>query len=136
MIQDLDRRDLNLIMLNGCVIAWYNIIDPAKIHAITGLPVICVSYEESEGLEGHISHHFPGNSEKISQYRSLGDRIPVLLSNGYTLFARGWGISDSEMVRACRLFTYHGKIPEPLRVARLCARSVMRSPTQSRCAER
>jgi uncharacterized protein len=136
MVSDLDRRDLNLIMLNGCVIAWYNIINPAHISTITGLPVICASYEESEGLDSHIEHHFPGNTRKISQYRSLGYRIPVLLTNGYTLYARGWGISDKEVIRVCSLFTHHGKIPEPLRVARLCARSIMKSPKSSSCAVR
>jgi endonuclease V-like protein UPF0215 family len=136
MIRNLDRKDLNLIMLNGCVIAWYNIIDPAHIHASTGLPVICASYEESDGLEGHIAHHFPGNARKITQYQALGDRIPVMLMNGYTVFARGWGISEREVIRACRLFTHHGKIPEPLRVARLCARGVMQSFMRSQYAER
>ena len=134
MIHDLDRQDLNLIMISGCVIAWYNIIDPAYVHEITGLPVMCVSYEESEGLEEHIAHHFPGNSEKIAQYRALGDRIPVLLPNGYTVYARGWGMTNHETIRACRIFTHHGKIPEPLRVARICARAVMHhyhAPTTS-----
>jgi endonuclease V-like protein UPF0215 family len=125
MVEDLDRNDLNGIMLSGCVIAWYNIVNPAKIHAATQIPVICVSYQESEGLEGHIEHHFPGNTDKLENYQALGARIPVLLPNGYTLYARGWGLTDTELVRSCRIFTIHGKIPEPLRVARLCARSVM-----------
>ncbi|MDD3111717.1 MAG: DUF99 family protein, partial [Methanofollis liminatans] len=30
---DFEREDVNLIMLSGCIIAWYNIIDPAAVHA-------------------------------------------------------------------------------------------------------
>ena len=131
MISDLDRHDLNLIMLSGCVIAWYNIIDPAAIHSLTGIPIICVSYEESEGLEEHIMHHFPGDDERIARYRGLGDRTEVLLPTGYSLYARGWGVTEKELVRACIMFTHHGKIPEPLRVARIAARSLMQY-TQAR----
>lgn len=127
MIEGLNRKDLNLIMLSGCVIAWFNIIDPGTIHTITGLPIICVSYQESEGLSRHIAHHFPGNEKKIQMYHALGNRIEILLPNNYTLYARGWGLPDNEVIRACRIFTHHGRIPEPLRVARLCARSAMAS---------
>jgi len=125
MIRDLDRQDLNLIMLSGCVIAWYNIIDPAVIHKEVDLPVICVSYEESEGLDEHIKHHFPGDEERVARYHNLGDRTEVHLPTGYSLYARGWGVTEKELTRACVLFTHHGKIPEPLRVARIAARSVM-----------
>jgi uncharacterized protein len=124
MIRELNRQDLNLIMLSGCVIAWYNIINPSEIHIATKIPVICVSYEESEGLEDHILLHFPGDIDRVARYQNLGDRTEVSLPTGYSLFARGWGVTEKEMARACRLFTHHGKIPEPVRVARIAARSM------------
>ena len=34
----LNRRDINVIMLSGCVIAWFNIINPALIAQETGIP--------------------------------------------------------------------------------------------------
>ncbi len=131
MIRELDRHDLNLIMLSGSVIAWYNIIDPAAIYSLTGIPVISISYEESEGLEEHIRHHFPGDTGRINRYKALGERIEVPLPTGYSLFARGWGVTEKELTRACIIFTHHGKIPEPLRVARIAARSMMQY-TQAR----
>ena len=51
MVRRLNRSDINLIMLSGCVIAWFNVLDPSRISLETGIPVICVSYEDSEGLE-------------------------------------------------------------------------------------
>ncbi len=131
MISGLDRKDINLIMLSGCVIAWYNIIEPLIINHTTGIPVICVSYEESEGLQEKIEHHFPGDTDRINRYKALGERIEVPLPTGYSLFARGWGLTEKETIRACRLLTHHGKIPEPLRVARIAARSLMQY-TQAR----
>lgn len=130
IISTLNRKDLNLIMLSGCVIAWFNIIEPEEIFHKTGLPVICVSYEESEGLREHIERHFPGDRERIKRYEALGERDLVLLPSGFTLYTRGWGISKEDSIRACRLLTLHGKIPEPLRVARLCARGLMNHITQ------
>jgi endonuclease V-like protein UPF0215 family len=124
MVQNLGRKDLNVILISGCVIAWFNVIDPERIAAETGLPVICVTYEESDGLLGDIRHHFPGDEARLSAYRKLGERVPVALHTGQTLYLRAAGISAADASRFCNDFTLDGKIPEPLRVARLCARQV------------
>jgi uncharacterized protein len=124
MINELERNDVNVIMLSGCIIAWFNIIDPAKIAQETGKPVICVTYEESEGLLPEIGHHFPGDTERISAYKNLGERIRVALHTQQTIFIRCWGIDSDDGSRLCNDFTREGKIPEPLRVARLLARKL------------
>ena len=124
MVQNLDRKDLNVILLSGCVIAWFNIIDPGRIAAETGLPVICVTYEESDGLLDDIRAHFPGDDARLEAYRKLGDRKPVLLRTGQTLYLRSYGMDAADAARFCDDFTLDGKIPEPLRVARLCARQL------------
>jgi endonuclease V-like protein UPF0215 family len=128
MVASLDRQDINAIMVNGCVIAWYNVINPRAIRETTGLPVICVSYKKSEGLAEHIRHHFPDDEERINAYKDLGVRCMIQIANGMVLYARGYGCTDDEVRRLIRIFTLHGKIPEPLRVARLCARTVMQTP--------
>ncbi|MDX8549921.1 DUF99 family protein [Methanospirillum sp. J.3.6.1-F.2.7.3] len=125
MITSLDRQDVNAILLNGGVIAWYNVINPVEIMEKTGFPVICVSYKDSNGLSGHIRHHFPGDEERIKAYKDLGERMVVPLKTGLFLYARGYGCSDYEVMKLCKIFTLHGKIPEPVRVARLCARTIM-----------
>ena len=123
----LARRDINVLMIGGSVIAWYNIIDPAAVHQATGLPVVVVTYEESEGLDEDIRRHFPDDVERLAAYRRLGDRLPVRLRSGYTLFVRSCGISPEDAARLCNDFTYEGRVPEPIRVARLVARGVVRS---------
>ncbi len=125
MIRDLDRRDINSVLISGCVIAWFNIIDPGRIADESGIPVICVTYEESDGLLEDIRHHFPGDTARIEAYRRLGDRVPVELSRQATIYLRAAGIGPEDAIRFCRDFTLEGKIPEPLRVARLCARQVL-----------
>ena len=125
MVDELERRDINVIMLSGCVIAWFNVIDPAKIAKETRKPVICVTYEESDGLLEDIRHHVPEDIQRISAYRNLGERIRVELHTKQTIFIRCWGIGVSDGTRLCNDFTVEGKIPEPLRVARLCARKLI-----------
>ena len=122
MVRDLDRKDINVIMLSGCVIAWFNVIDPARILQETGIPVICVSYEDSDGLEADIRHHFPRDEQRVAAYRMLGERTPVTLHTHQTIYLRAWGLSPVDASKLCNDFTLEGKIPEPLRVARLCSR--------------
>ncbi|HOJ96357.1 MAG TPA: DUF99 family protein [Methanospirillum sp.] len=125
MIASLDREDINAIMLNGCVIAWYNVINPDAITKKANIPVICVSYKDSEGLADHIRHHFPGDEDRVRAYERLGERMRIHVKTGLSVYARGYGCSEQEVRQLIRIFTLHGKIPEPLRVARLCARTVL-----------
>lgn len=127
MVQGLDRRDINVIMLSGCVIAWFNVVDPGRISQETGIPVICVSYGESDGLEADIRNHFPKDEIRIAAYHRLGERIPVILHTRETIFLRSWGMGLTDASALCNDFTLEGKIPEPLRVARLCSRHLIHS---------
>jgi endonuclease V-like protein UPF0215 family len=126
LYEDFGREDINIIMVSGCVISWFNIIDPRRVRDETGKGTIIVTYEDSEGLEDEISHHFPGDRERLLAYYALGPRTPFILSTGYTIHLRSYGISGRDAERLCNDFTLDGKVPEPLRVARLCARAVHR----------
>jgi endonuclease V-like protein UPF0215 family len=130
------RKDINAVMISGCVISWFNIIDPLRVREETGRPTIVVTYEASEGIEEDIIHNFPHDEVRLSCYRALGTRIPHLLPTGYTIYMRAYGISDEDAGALCSAFTYDGKIPEPIRVARLFARAVMQSQILSGMRER
>ncbi|TAJ44002.1 endonuclease dU [Methanofollis fontis] len=126
LYESLGRRDINLIMLSGCVIAWYNIIEPARVSQATGCPVIVVTYEDSEGLEDDISTHFPDDTERLAAYRRLGERSAFTPGTGHTLYYRAEGIEHEAACQMIDALTLAGRVPEPLRVARLAARAVMR----------
>ncbi len=121
--QTLDRRDINVIFLSGCVIAFFNIIDPHRVNDCTGLPVVCVTYEESTGLEEDIRHHFPGDTGGWTHTAGWANAHPTSCPDGQTVYLRSWGIDPPDAGRLCTAFTREGKIPEPLRVARLSARA-------------
>ena len=51
MIRSLKRNDVNCIMLDGLIISMYNIIHGEEIREKTGIPVIAITFKDSEGLE-------------------------------------------------------------------------------------
>jgi len=123
--RSLEREDLNIILLNGCIISWFNIIDVEKVFQETSVPVICVTYEPSEGLEKYISEYFGEDSERMELYRRLGNREKISI-NGHELYLRAAGLSRREAERILEKFSHFGGVPEPLRVARIIARGIMR----------
>jgi len=130
MYKTLDREDVNLLMLNGCVISWYNVVDLYKVAEETGLPLLCVTYEESEGLEKYFKELFPQDWERrVEIYHKNKERTLLKLDTGYTVYIRFINMSLEEAKGILNKFTSHGAVPEPLRVARLLARSILRTLT-------
>jgi len=128
MYRTLERDDINVLMLNGCVISWYNVIDLERVYSEIMLPLICVTYEESEGLEKYFLELFPEDCEKrIEIYRKNGPRTVIRLRTGHEVYVRFYGMSLEEAKGILNKFTLHGAIPEPLRIARLLARGLMRT---------
>ncbi len=129
IFESLQRDDINVIMLNGCVISWFNIIDIMEVYKRLQIPLICVTYEESEGLEEHIAKHFEAHERdsRIEAYRRLGDRVPVELQDGFEVLIRFLGIEKPEAGAVLKKFVVQGKVPEPLRVAKIVARATLRS---------
>lgn len=128
LFKSLRRGDINLLMLNGCVIAWFNVIDLRRVHESLNLPLICVTYDESEGLEKYLREYFPEDWEqRLGVFNKNSGRSEILLHTGYKVFERELGIEHDEAVRMLNMFTFQGSIPEPLRLARLLARTIHRA---------
>lgn len=135
LFRDLDRTDINVIMLNGCIISLFNLVDLERVFEKTSIPVVCVTYEESGGLEKYFEE-FENSSERLEIYKRLGPRVPIKLHTGHEVFVRFVGIgkenkeNEEDKEREVRAlldkFTIQGAVPEPLKVARLFARTVMR----------
>jgi len=120
----LRRRDINLLMINGTIIAWYNVIDLHKVHEELGLPLISVTYEESKGIEDNL-RRLPRGEERVKIYRRNGEREEVTLKTGYRVFIRRLGLGKKEARLLLNKFVKEGSVPEPLRVARLVARGAL-----------
>ncbi len=124
LYSSLDRTDINFVMIGGLIISMYNIIDIERLYQELKIPIIGVTFEESEGLDEHIRRQFPDNwQSKIDAYHKLGSREEIKLKTGYSVFLRAQGISVKSAKQAINKFLLQGSIPEPIRVARLVARA-------------
>ena len=120
------RNDINLIMVSGAILSLYNIIDVDELSRTTKLPVVCLTYKETAGIEGSIRRHFPeGAEEKLKAYRKLGRRRGVRLRTGHRVYVRTSGMESSAVGPVLDAFTLQGSIPEPVRVAKLLARALL-----------
>lgn len=126
LYEGLERRDINLLLLNGCIISWYNIIDLDAVYEALGIPLVCVTYEESEGLEKYF-REFEDGEKRIAVYKRLGKRTTIRLRTGHEVLVRYCGLeNEKEAKRALDKFTLQGAVPEPLKVARLLARAALK----------
>ena len=126
MYDELNRPDINYVLISGLVLSLYNIVDIKKIHEKLQIPIIGVTYNESEGLDSAIKHHFPESYEsKIKQYQKLGNRDKITLNTSSDIFVRRQGCDLHEVKRLLNELTIQGSFPEPLRVAQLLAKSLL-----------
>ena len=126
MYHSLKREDIMAIMLNGCIISWFNVIDLQRLHKETRLPIISISYRPSKGIRKYFIEYFPEDWEKrIEIYERNGPRIEIRNKNNLNLYLRAIGIDTDDAAKLVDRYTIFGRIPEPLRIARLIAHSLL-----------
>jgi endonuclease V-like protein UPF0215 family len=131
LLEKLHRQDINVIILNGCVISWFNVIDLQEVFQASSIPLICVTYDASEGLDKYFQELFPTTwQQRLQIYQQNGVRILVTLKTGKCVFTRYFGLSLAEVKGVLNKFTVFGAVPEPIRVARLLARTLMKQSTE------
>ena len=121
----LNRKDIRVIVLSGTIISLYNIIDLNRLYEECSVPIIAVTYEESGGLEKYLLE-LPDAEERLRIYSKNGPRVLVRLKNNYYVYIRPVGITIGNAIEILNLFAIHGRYIEPLRVARILARSIFK----------
>jgi len=128
MYEKLGRPDVSFLLISGIVISLYNIVDVRKISEKTELPVIGVTYEESQGIEDAIKHHFPNSyKSKLAEYSKLGSREKITLHTSHNLYIRNEGCTILEAKQLLDKMTLQGSIPEPLKIAHLLANTLLKA---------
>ena len=126
MYEDLKRPDISYVLISGLIISMYNIINIKKIFDSIKIPIIAVTYKESEGIEEAIKHHFPDSFDsKIKEYHELEDREKISLHTSSDVFIRREGCSLGDAKYLLNELTLQGSFPEPLRVAQLLAKTML-----------
>lgn len=135
LFQKLKRNDINIILLSGSVLSLYNIVDVESLSKELGKPVVALTFKKSQSdLTRNIRAKFEEKEAetKIKLLRKLGLPKQLKLKTGYRIFVRAEGISDDETRKILDKFTLQGAIPEPVRVARLFAKTLALSSREKR----
>ena len=121
---DLDREDVQYLLLAGIAPAWFNVLDLPAIADAVSRPVLSLSFESSPGLEPALRREFSGDAldERLATYRRQPPRRRVEV-NDDAVWVRAVGVDADRTAEIVRAYTPEGGRPEPLRVARLAARA-------------
>ncbi|MFB6123980.1 MAG: DUF99 family protein [Haloferacaceae archaeon] len=124
LFADLNRDDVQYVLVSGIAPAWFNVVDLRALHESLGRPVLSVSFETSQGLEAALREQFSGAAlqRRLETYRAQPERQRVAVDDE-TVFVRAVGVDPDRATDVVRAFTPEGGRPEPLRVARLAARA-------------
>ncbi len=125
MYRKMKRNDISAIIINGCVLSMYNIVEAEKVKEQTSLPVVCIASREGKNLENTMVLHNDVN--KIEAYRRLGKQSCIMLKTGYYIWVRAFGLNLNEATNLLNLYTITGRVPEPVRVARLISSACLKN---------
>ncbi len=121
----LGRSDVNYVLVSGMILSRYNVVDLKELHEALRIPVIGLSYHDSDGIESAIRQNFPNSFEpKVAAYRKLGGRQRIRLRTSHDVFVRVSGCTTNDAACILNKLTLHGSVPEPVRVSRLAARAL------------
>jgi endonuclease V-like protein UPF0215 family len=124
---DLDREDVQYLLLSGIAPAWFNLVDLAALNDAVSRPVLSVSFGASPGLEPALREQFSGSDldDRLRLYRAQPPRRRIEM-DGDAVWVRAAGVDADRAADVVRAYTPEGGRPEPLRVARLAARAARR----------
>jgi len=115
MYRNMNRNDINCILLGGTIISILNIVDGQKLQSTLQLPVISVTSIERKGLKRHNLMRLENGRSRLRLYDDLPEREELRLRTGKTVHVRIWGITQSETLSLLNEITLQGSRPEPIR---------------------
>lgn len=128
MYNNLKRNDIGFILLDGMIISMFNIIDGEAIHNNIGIPLIIITFKNSQGIDNIIKKHFPDSYKtRLALLNKLGKRDTILLKTDKFLLIRTWGIKLEDAVKLLNSFLIQGSIPEPIKLAKIISRAYLKT---------
>ncbi|MEM1569308.1 MAG: DUF99 family protein [Candidatus Bathyarchaeia archaeon] len=115
---------LDLILLHGVPYAGFNLIDACRLYEETSYPVLCIldRKPDIQRVKKALRMRFLDWQERL---RILEKTTPVELSLGCVkLIVAVQGLTLDEAAKLLRETTLLGKMPEPLRVAKIIAKGL------------
>ena len=119
---------IQAILMQGIAVAGFNVVDLARLHRETAIPVLVVTRRRPRmELVRAALARTPGGTEKWALIEQAG-----ALERLGALWVQRVGLTTSEAAALLRATTSHGNIPEPLRLAHIIAGGVERGASRGR----
>ena len=118
MAASLHRDDISYVMVWGTILSRYNLVDVEDVSLRLRVPVLGLSDRWRRDAEATICAKYP---ERLEKYRSMEPHTAIRLRTGIVVYARLAGCDKNEAELLLNRVTLQGRIPEPVRVARLLA---------------
>ncbi|MEM2099468.1 MAG: DUF99 family protein [Candidatus Bathyarchaeia archaeon] len=115
------------VLLSGVSFAGFNIIDPTVIHESYGKPVVVVSRTKPDNaaVKRALIRHFKDWKMRWSIFEKLGKVYEIkVVEDAEPVYIEVIGETFAWACTLMRAFSFCGRMPEPLRVARLIARGI------------
>lgn len=119
--------DGDAVILGGITFAGFNIVDPVRVHRVTGRPVIVYSGEEpdNESVLNALKTHFHDWQERWKIIQSAG---PIHTTKPFPreppVYFEVVGNTKEWAEKVLRTSAMVSRIPEPVRVAGIVARGL------------
>jgi hypothetical protein len=118
---------VDLVLSDSVPIAGFNMIDAGTIKERAGKPTVFVlpDMPDAEGVEGALRKHFPDWKCRLEILAAAGKLTTHRLGEG-EVHLECVGIGAGDALRLLERLTVFGKVPEPIRLARMAAREAGR----------
>lgn len=119
-IQENYSERCNYIMMPGITFAGLNVCNISQINLATGIPVLSIVKHspETESIKNAIMKHTFDPEIRISILEQT-DTVPIKVHENFNLYVNLAGISKKDALFLIRKSIIFGKLPEPLRLARM-----------------
>lgn len=121
------KLEFEAVFLSGISFAGFNIVDPMVIHEIYKRPVIVISRTKPNNVavKRALKKYFEDWKKRWEVFKKIGHVYRILVVTGEPLvYVETVGISIKQAQNIIRSFAFCGRMPEPIRVARLIARGL------------
>jgi len=116
-----------VVLLAGVSFAGFNLVDPTVIHEKFGKPVIIISRTkpDNKAVKQALQRHFEDWKIRWEVFEQLGSAHKIIVLAGEPpIYVETVGMSVKWACNLIRALSICGRIPEPIRAARLIARGL------------
>ena len=119
-------REVDVVMSSSIPIAGFNLLDPKKVLERFGIPSVFVLGERPDqgAVRAALKKHFRDWKKRVAVIEGAGGFRELSLEGENPVLVECVGIEPAEAMRLVRRLTIFGRIPEPVRLARMVARAV------------